>query len=182
MHSAYRRKVRDTLRLLLAGVESSDQELSSITGLPASKVKVVRLVVEELRLPPPGQELASPSQVLGMIRPELQLLPHEEVHFIFTDSGCRFLGKKRFVGKQNDCPVDITQVARMLNACDGRVHSVVVCHNHPNGDPLPSDEDNQLTLDVAQMLSTLGINFDDHIIVSGNKHFSFAENNPEMLD
>lgn len=51
--------------------------------------------------------------------------------------------------------------------------SVVLIHNHPSGDPSPSRTDIQHTRSIANILKTLDIRVDDHLIVSGDRHFSF---------
>jgi DNA repair protein RadC len=51
--------------------------------------------------------------------------------------------------------------------------SVVLIHNHPSGDPSPSNTDITQTRSIANILKALGIRIDDHLIVSGDQHFSF---------
>ena len=56
-----------------------------------------------------------------------------------------------------------------------RSASVVLAHNHPDGDVLPSDEDRHVTQRLSEALSVLGIPLLDHIIVSGEDYFSFLD-------
>jgi len=53
--------------------------------------------------------------------------------------------------------------------------SVILAHNHPSGDPTPSEEDRRLTKRLAQAGELLGIEVLDHVIVSAQKHHSFRE-------
>jgi DNA repair protein RadC len=53
--------------------------------------------------------------------------------------------------------------------------SVILSHNHPSGDPLPSQEDRALTARLVQAGKLLGIEVLDHIIVGDGKYFSFAD-------
>lgn len=60
--------------------------------------------------------------------------------------------------------------------CDALVtgaDSVVLIHNHPSGDPSPSRTDIAQTRSIANILKALDIRVDDHLIVSGDQHFSF---------
>jgi DNA repair protein RadC len=51
--------------------------------------------------------------------------------------------------------------------------AVIVVHNHPSGDPTPSDDDIRLTRRLVEAGKILGIRVHDHIIVAGNSHYSF---------
>ena len=53
--------------------------------------------------------------------------------------------------------------------------AVVLMHNHPSGDPTPSDGDRQITKVIAEAGRILRINVTDHIIVGHNRHCSFRE-------
>lgn len=53
--------------------------------------------------------------------------------------------------------------------------AVVVAHNHPTGNPHPGDMDIETTQRLISAGQILGIKVLDHIIVTGNKHFSFRD-------
>jgi len=53
--------------------------------------------------------------------------------------------------------------------------SVVFLHNHPSGDPKPSDEDKMLTTQLHTAGTYLGIELIDHIIIGRDGYFSFAD-------
>ena len=52
---------------------------------------------------------------------------------------------------------------------------IVVAHNHPSGDPKPSEDDLEITKRLAEAGKIMGIEVMDHVIVSKNSHFSFKE-------
>lgn len=52
---------------------------------------------------------------------------------------------------------------------------VILAHNHPSGNPMPSRQDSETTRRMAEAGKILGIPVIDHIIV-GNDYYSFAEN------
>jgi DNA repair protein RadC len=54
--------------------------------------------------------------------------------------------------------------------------SVILVHNHPSGDPSPSEEDRELTRRLAEAGRLLGIDVLDHVIVAEHRHFSLQEN------
>ncbi|MBM3315226.1 hypothetical protein FJY71_05210, partial [candidate division WOR-3 bacterium] len=51
--------------------------------------------------------------------------------------------------------------------------SVIVVHNHPSGDPTPSDDDVRLTRRLVEAGKVLGIRLLDHVIIAGERHYSF---------
>jgi DNA repair protein RadC len=53
--------------------------------------------------------------------------------------------------------------------------SLVLCHNHPSGSLRPSRADEQLTQKIKEAASFLDITVLDHIIVSEDGYFSFAD-------
>ena len=61
------------------------------------------------------------------------------------------------------------------DALADRAASVIVAHNHPSGDPRPSNEDITLTQQLAAAGQLLGISLRDHIIVSKSEHFSYRQ-------
>ena len=52
---------------------------------------------------------------------------------------------------------------------------IIVAHNHPSGDPKPSEDDMELTKKLTEAGKMMGIEIMDHVIVSKNSHFSFKE-------
>ena len=57
-----------------------------------------------------------------------------------------------------------------------RAVGLILAHNHPGGDPTPSDADRRLTQKLKKILSELDILVHDHIIIAGPNYYSFAEN------
>ena len=60
-------------------------------------------------------------------------------------------------------------------ACIKAVASIVAVHNHPSGDPAPSQDDRDITQRLKQAGDVLGIKMLDHIIIGENAHFSFID-------
>jgi DNA repair protein RadC len=51
--------------------------------------------------------------------------------------------------------------------------AIIMVHNHPSGDPTPSRADIEMTKQVVQAMSAVGLTVHDHIIVGKNRHTSF---------
>ena len=54
--------------------------------------------------------------------------------------------------------------------------SIIICHNHPSGNLIPSDEDIETTELLLEVSDIVGIDILDHIIFDCNNYFSFLEN------
>ena len=70
--------------------------------------------------------------------------------------------------------VDIKIIAKY--AVDSLSSSVIICHNHPSGDKRPSDADLNITRRIKDALLLLDIKLIDHIIITENDFYSFADN------
>jgi DNA repair protein RadC len=53
--------------------------------------------------------------------------------------------------------------------------SLIFAHNHPSGNPEPSDDDKQITRDLVFAANIMQIKVLDHIIIGNNRYFSFGD-------
>ncbi len=67
-------------------------------------------------------------------------------------------------------PREVLKAAILANAA-----ALVVGHNHPSGDPTPSQEDVSVTHRLLQASAIMGIELLDHVIVCEDRHMSFKE-------
>ena len=67
-------------------------------------------------------------------------------------------------------PREVFQPAVALSAA-----SVLLCHNHPSGDPTPSEEDLAITRRLVEAGRILGIDVLDHVVVARDAYTSFKE-------
>lgn len=66
-------------------------------------------------------------------------------------------------------PREVVKAALSVNAA-----AVLLAHNHPSGDTTPSTADKSVTKKIQDSLSLVDVRVIDHIIVGGDKNFSFA--------
>ena len=53
--------------------------------------------------------------------------------------------------------------------------AIILCHNHPSGDPEPSPEDVRITAEAVRAGELLGVEVLDHVVVAGQRHVSLRE-------
>jgi len=76
-------------------------------------------------------------------------------------------------GSVDSCPADMREVFRKAIILGSS--AIIVVHNHPGGNPMPSTEDKNITVNIERASKILGIRFLDHIIVtSEGDNYSFA--------
>jgi DNA repair protein RadC len=112
--------------------------------------------------------------VFSWARPRLVHLDHEELWVLALD-GRHGLRAARLVARGglhglHVAPRDILRVA----VRDG-ASAIVLVHNHPSGDPRPSDEDIMFTKHVARVAREVGTPLLDHVIVARGGHTSLLD-------
>ena len=97
-------------------------------------------------------------------------------HFICISlNGANEVIAKRVVtiGLLDKSPVHPREV--FANVIQDRAAAVIFAHNHPNGDPQPSDSDRRAHDQLTEAAKILGLRVLDHVIVTRKAHFSFQE-------
>jgi len=114
--------------------------------------------------------------VAAYIRPRFEGKRQECFLAILLDGQNQLLAE-RFIaeGIPTQATVYVSRV--MEEALRVSASSFVVIHNHPSGNPNPSDMDDQTTQDLKQASDLLNLVFLDHIIIGvGSSYYSYADN------
>lgn len=123
-----------------------------------------------------GKVIRSSSDIAEIMRPLLKGLQHEEFWVLYLNRAQRLTGKERMSsGGTGATVVDLKMIAR--SAVERLASGIVLVHNHPSGIPNPGTEDIRQTAGIRQALSCLDITLVDHVIIAGNRYFSFADEN-----
>lgn len=122
----------------------------------------------------PSVLIDSATVVAHHVRKSLPDNSREHIVVLYLDAVHRLIGfAVTATGTANLChvhPREIFQRAVLLGAV-----AIVIGHNHPSGQPNPSQEDEKLTQAIKEAGVLLGIKLLDHVIVTQAKHFSFTE-------
>ncbi|ODM57001.1 DNA repair protein RadC [Vibrio harveyi] len=121
-----------------------------------------------------GQFLTSPSESREYLQNLYQGYEREVFVVVFLDNQHRVItSEEMFVGTINASsvyPREVVKTALKHNAA-----SLVAVHNHPSGDPEPSQADRRITRRLIDALSLVDIRVLDHIVVGTEGSTSFAE-------
>jgi DNA repair protein RadC len=124
--------------------------------------------------------LSSPDHIYEFIGPDMQSLAHEAVRVLLVNSRLGFIRQEQIsYGTVNESlahPRDVLRPA-LLHAAFG----FILVHNHPSGDPSPSEADFRMTRRVRDAAEVIGIKFLDHLIIGApaasrsHPYYSFRE-------
>jgi DNA repair protein RadC len=129
--------------------------------------------VERLRPSAPDELLNTVERVLVHLY-DLRTSSREQIVGLYLNARMKLIHKEILsIGAFNQAvitPKEIFSVIKQLP-----VMYLVLAHNHPSGDPSPSEEDLAFTKRVAQAADMLGIQLLDHLIVGKTSHYSFKQ-------
>ena len=150
--------------------EASIEQLAEIRGVGPAKAVQLQAAVELARriaqpLPSAPQLIDSPEAAAAIVRP--QLLDKKKEHFIalLLDNRHQLIRKADIsVGSLSASLVHPRELFKEAIAASAA--AVIVVHNHPSGDPEPSEHDVALTKRLVQAGAVLGIEVADHLIIA----------------
>lgn len=142
--------------------------------LPASVDQILEAARQAIELKMQrGAEFTSPALVKEYLRNKLAGFEHEVFAVLFLDTRHRLIEyREMFHGTIDSAsvyPREVVKEALRLNA------AVILSHNHPSGNPEPSQADKVLTQRLKEALGLVEVRTLDHVIVAGANTVSFAE-------
>ncbi|NLY85042.1 MAG: DNA repair protein RadC [Tissierellia bacterium] len=121
-------------------------------------------------------KINEPSTIANLYMDEMRYLQKEHFRVVLLDTKNQIIVTEEIsVGTLNASivhPRDVFRAAIKRNA-----NSIILIHNHPSGDPTPSNEDINITKRLLEAGNLIGIKVLDHIIIGDNKYISFREKN-----
>ena len=156
------------------------EQLISIKGVGSKKAGTIMAAIElskrmNQKVVNLRGEFNDPLKLYNHYREILKDKNQEHFYVVYLDIRNKIIKDKLlFIGTANYStvhPRDIFKEAYLNGAI-----SVVVIHNHPSGEVLPSKNDLETTKQLVAVGNLLGIKVMDHIIIGENKYYSFCEN------
>ncbi len=155
------------------------EELQSFHGIGLAKAVQIKAALEL------GKRIAgivredeisvtSPGRVADLFMEELRYQKKEYFKLLLLNTKNRIISREEIsVGSLNSSivhPRELFNVAIRKSAA-----SVILVHNHPTGDPAPSQEDLAVTRRLVEGGAILGVEVKDHIIIGDGCYLSFKE-------
>lgn len=122
-----------------------------------------------------AQKIRSSNDVYTIFNPLMADLQHEEFWILYLNRSNKILSRHKL--SQGGISGTITDVRLIIKkALELLASSVIICHNHPSGNLDPSDADTRITNKIKDAASYFDINLLDHVIVTDNGYYSYADN------
>lgn len=119
-------------------------------------------------------KITASKEAVDIFQPLLGDLLHEEFWALFLNRANRVITKEKIsTGGMSGTVADPRLIFKA--ALDHKAVCLILCHNHPSGNTQPSSADRQLTKNMVEAGKVLEITVLDHIIVTQNGFFSFAD-------
>lgn len=119
------------------------------------------------------QKLNTPHEIASLLRDMYRLCAEEEVWAVYIDRDSRYIAKK-LIARGTDCFVNPDKKSIIRAALDVHAAGVIITHNHPSGDPKPSNKDIKFTEILKELFEVFDFRFVDHIIFGKDSFFSYA--------
>lgn len=169
-------KQQEGLRFL---TDCTVQELGNISGIGQAKAAQLRAAVElgkrvSAFVKEQDNYVKCPQDVANLLMEEMRYLKKEYMKLILLNVKCNVISIENIsIGNLNASIVHPREV--YLPAIKKSSASVIMVHNHPSGDPTPSNEDINITKRIAEAGKIIGIELVDHIIIGDGRYISLKE-------
>jgi len=161
---------------LLSSSADEFKKLKGIGNAKATQLLALTEISKRLRSFKSGEEykITSPKDIAEYLMEEMRYLKKEYLKLIMLNTKNIIISIKDIsIGNLNSSIVHPREVFyEAIRKCSA---SVVICHNHPSGDPTPSKEDVSITTRLKECGKLLGIEVLDHIIIGNGTYVSLKE-------
>ncbi|PKB79950.1 MAG: hypothetical protein BZY88_10715 [SAR202 cluster bacterium Io17-Chloro-G9] len=114
--------------------------------------------------------LNSPEDVANLISAEMSSLEQEHLRVLLLNTRHELLGiREIYSGNVSSAVVRVAEVFRP--AIRDNAPFIIVAHNHPSGDPAPSEDDVKVTRDLVAAGKLLGVEVLDHVVIGDGNRF-----------
>lgn len=164
----------------LAGIARARiPQLSSLPGVGLAKAAQLKAAFElgkrlATSIDGPKAVVGGASDAAALVMEDLRHREQECLAAIFLDTRNQVICVRILtVGTLTGSPAHPREVFReaLAQGCA----SLIVCHNHPSGDPTPSKDDIALTARLVQAGELMGVPLVDHIVIGGGRYVSLKE-------
>jgi DNA repair protein RadC len=153
-------------------------EIANVHGIGQNTAARIKAALNlGLRLSLPIEErptINSPGDAAALVQPEMSMLETEHLRVILLDTRNHVLDiVDVYQGSVNSSQVRVGEVFKQ--AVRRNSAAVIICHNHPSGDPTPSPDDVAVTRAFVQAGKLLDTETLDHLVIGKNRFVSMKE-------
>ncbi len=150
-------------------------DLIGINGIGKAKASTIiaSIALGSRRIIKDKIYLKKPKDIFQYLQPQLKNKKVEEFHVIMLDIKLKVI-KSELIAKGDKNTVIIDPKDVFSKALELRAHSIAIAHNHPSGDPTPSEADRVFTKNFLKFSKIIGIKIVDHVIIGEESYYSFS--------
>ncbi|MDP2337182.1 MAG: DNA repair protein RadC [Bacteroidota bacterium] len=154
-------------------------ELKKFKGIGDVKAITIMAALEMGRRRKESEPVEKPKVVTSadaaaIFKPLLSDLPHEEFWVMLLNRNNIFKEKFRISqGGMSGTVIDVRIILKL--ALENQACSIILCHNHPSGNLVPSEADKEITRKIRDAGKQMDIPVLDHLIIGNDAYFSFAD-------
>jgi DNA repair protein RadC len=155
------------------------RELAQEAGLGEARIALLKAVLElgrRLGSVQTGEkyQVKVPADAANLVMLDMAYLDHEQMRVILLDTKNQVVEIiPLYRGTINSSVLRAAEIFRL--ALVRNCPSIIVCHNHPSGDPTPSPEDIAVTEQLVQAGRVLDIELVDHLVIGNHRYVSLKE-------
>ena len=157
----------------------SMEQLMQIRGIGKVKAMQLKCICELSRRISkesvgPYPLMTSPSSIAAYYMEDMRYKNQEELVLLMLNGKNRRIGEVLMSrGTVNGSMITPREI--YLEAFRHHAVSIIILHNHPSGDPVPSEEDVTMTLRIWEVGEMMGLPLLDHIVMGDRCYYSFKE-------
>ena len=157
-------------------IHAPEARLREVEGIGEASIFQLKLIAAAATRVAKGEvkrrrALSSWNDVIVYCRTSMAFADKEQFRILFLDKRNQLISDEvQQTGTVDHTPVYPREVIK--RALELSATAIILVHNHPSGDPTPSQADIQMTKQIVAVASTLGIAVHDHIIVGKDGHVS----------
>lgn len=159
--------------------QASIDQIENQYGLGRAKAATIKAAIElgrrlSLSAPEERPSIHSPGDAAALVQYEMSGLEQENLKVICLNTKNQVLEiDNLYHGSLNSSLVRVGEVFK--SAIRKNAASIIVVHNHPSGDPTPSQDDVKVTTAIVKAGKLLDIEVLDHLIIGGDNYVSLKE-------
>lgn len=121
-----------------------------------------------------ARPISCPEDLVSLLRSEMETYDREHLLLVCLNNRSQPINVSTVaIGGLSGATFEVANIYKTALLSNAKY--IILAHNHPSGDPSPSEDDFNATRKIREAGELLGIRLLDHIVVGNGNYYSFAE-------
>lgn len=164
-------------------IDADVNELKKIEGINIQQAEFIHMlpVIARIYSKSKKSKINHTPKYIGEYAISLTLHRTEEVFYAISLNSDGDIISEDMINKGDTLNVTVNMKALSKALLSSGARKVILIHNHPGGDVIPSREDIEVTRMLAEYIRQMDVLLIDHIIVNNNKYYKMSSQYPEIF-